>query len=74
MARRRPRHKCKEVEAVLKALELLGWTVVYPSGHWGRARCPEGCSIIVPGTPRDCTNAARTVRRTARHCDHGYAP
>lgn len=28
---------CKETEAVLKRLEGAGWTIVYPSGHWGRA-------------------------------------
>lgn len=69
-----PRHSCKEVEKVLKTLRKAGWTVVYPSGHWGRVECPDGCRVGVSGTPRDCTNTARTTLRTARKCPHGHAP
>jgi len=71
---RRPRHGCKEVEAVLKALIRAGWSVAYPSGHWGRVACPDGCSIGVPGTPRDCMNTGRQVQRAARKCPHDHAP
>jgi len=67
----RPRHSCKEVEAVLKRLERSGWTIVYPSGHWGRAVCGGGCRIGVSGTPRDCGNLARLVNRAAHKCQHG---
>jgi hypothetical protein len=68
----RPRHKCKETEIVLKRLEKAGWTIVYPSGHWGRAECSEGCRIGVHGTPRDCTTQAKTIFREARRCPHGH--
>ena len=71
---KRPRHSCKEVEAVLKRLVKAGWQVVHPSGHWGRAECGDGCTVAVPGTPRDCTFAARHVIRAARKCPHGHAP
>lgn len=67
---RRPRHTCKEVEAVLRRLEKAGWTIVYPSGHWGRAECGEGCMIGISGTPRDCTWCAKVIERTARRCPH----
>lgn len=71
---KRPRHQCKEVEKVLDALERAGWTIVYPSGHWGRAECVGGCTIGVPGTPKDCGNAAKRVGRKARQCPHAHAP
>ncbi len=68
----RPRHKCKEVETILKRLEAAGWTIVYPSGHWGRADCGDGCHVGISGTPRDCVNLSRRVERTARRCPHGH--
>lgn len=68
----RPRHKCKETESVLRRLEKVGWTVVYPSGHWGRAECGDGCQVGVYGTPKDCTTQAKTVSREARRCPHGH--
>lgn len=71
---KRPRHQCKEVQKVLEALERAGWVIIYPSGHWATARCPGGCWIAVPGTPRDCTNTSRRVERKSRHCPHGHRP
>jgi hypothetical protein len=70
---KRPRHRCKEVERVLRDLARAGWTIVYPSGHWGRCECGDGCTIAVSGTPRDCGNAAKHVGRAARRCPHGHA-
>lgn len=67
----RPRHKCKETERVLHRLEIVEWTVVYPSGHWGRAECGGGCRIGIFGTPDDCTVQARIIERQARRCAHG---
>lgn len=72
MVGKRPRHKCKDVEKVLIALEDGSWVIAYPSGHWGRAECSDGCMIAIPGTPRDCGNAARMVARKARQCPHGH--
>lgn len=68
----RPRHKCKETERVLKRLKAAGWTVVYPSGHWGRVECGDGCRIAVHGTPKDCTTQSQIVAREARRCQHGH--
>ena len=68
----RPRHKCSDVEKVLKQLEKLGWIIVYPSGHWGRIECPDGCFLAVGGTPKNCGNLAKRVRRTAQKCPHGH--
>ena len=70
---RRPRHRCKDVEVDLKRLTKAGWTIVYPSGHWGRVQCGDGCFVAVPGTPRDCGNAAKRVARTAQRCPHGHS-
>lgn len=70
----RPRHSCKEVEKVLKRLSKAGWRIVYPSGHWGRAECGDGCMVALPGTPRDCGNASKNVARAANRCPHGNAP
>lgn len=69
---KRPEHNCKDVEKVLRALKKLGWTIVYPSGHWGRIECPAGCQLAVGGTPRDCGNLAKRVRRYAQKCPYGH--
>lgn len=68
----RPRHKCQQTEKVLRRLERAGWTIDYPSGHWGRAKCGDGCSISVYGTPPECTTQAKIVERTAKKCLHGH--
>lgn len=70
----RPRHNCNDVEKVLKRLEKMGWVIVYPSGHWGRAECPDGCRFAVGGTPKSCGNLAKRVQRTAQKCPHGHRP
>lgn len=68
----RPRHKCKETEAVLGRIQAVGWSVVYPSGHWGRAECGGGCRIGIHGTPKDCTDQSRIIARRAKRCPHGH--
>lgn len=68
----RPRHSCSDVEKVLRRMERASWTIVYPSGHWGRAECGDGCWIAISGTPRDCGNLAKRVLRTGQKCPHGH--
>lgn len=58
-------HKSKEIEAVLRELESLGWTVTLRSGRghaWGLIRCPnndpdcrcgEFCQMGVWSTPQN---------------------
>lgn len=68
----RPRHKCSDVEKVLRRMERASWTVVYPSGHWGRVECGDGCRRPVAGTPRDCGDLAKQLRRLGQGCRHGH--
>lgn len=70
----RPRHTRKQVEQVIRKLEGVGWTIIYPSGHWGRAKCGDGCLIVIPGTPKNSDNAAKQVLRKAQKCPHGHRP
>lgn len=61
-------HQKSEVREVLRTLVADGWTL-HGEGHWGRLRCPCGCSRIqVPGTPRNPGQAARRILREARRC------
>jgi hypothetical protein len=82
----RPRHKSKEIETQLRRVEwTAGWSVQYPSGHWGRIVCegdpelrestPLGwrCSMTVPGTTAAPGNTVGKIHRKLRRCVHGYA-
>jgi hypothetical protein len=64
-----PRHPtCTEVEKVLAEMRELGW-LSRPGGHWEVAFCPEGCChVSVSGTPKNCGNTARRLRREYRRC------
>jgi len=74
----RKSHKSKEIEAVLRELESLGWTIVEGKGHaWGLLRCPansedcrcgEFCQMSVWSTPKDPERHARKLRQKALAC------
>ncbi|QKV18685.1 hypothetical protein [Oricola thermophila] len=76
----RSRHPKKEVEAVLRELEALGWTVVrrHGKGHaWGLLRCPKPteecrcgqyCQMTVFSTPQNAANHAAKLRSKAMAC------
>ena len=76
----RPRHPKKEVEAVLRELEALGWKVEKRSGKghaWGLLRCPKPsdecrcgklCQMSVNSTPQNPSNHAVKLRQKALGC------
>jgi hypothetical protein len=74
----RKTHTSKEIEAVLRELEALGWSVVEGRGHaWGLLRCPahsaecrggKFCQMSVWSTPRDPERHARKLRQKALAC------
>lgn len=74
----RKKHKSEEIEAVLKELEALGWSVVEGQGHaWGLLRCPinssdcrcgEFCQMSVWSTPKDPERHAKKLRQKALAC------
>lgn len=74
---RRPKHREKDVEKVLRRAERGGWSVDHPVGHWGRLRCPgmggDHCGKSVGGTPRNAGALAKQLSRFLRKCDHGHA-
>ena len=79
---RRKRHPDKEVEAALKALEAVGWTVEEAKGRsahaWGSVLCPANardacrsgvfCRMSVWSTPRSPRAHARELLRKADGC------
>lgn len=81
----RPRHPKKEVEAVLRELEELGWTVHKRDGKghaWGLLRCPEPteerrfgefCQMSIWSTPKNPSNHAAKLRQKALGCIVGEA-
>ena len=76
----RKSHKSKEIGAVLRELEALGWTVALRSGRghaWGLIRCPnndpdcrcgEFCQMGVWSTPQNPGRFARQLRSRALGC------
>ncbi|MGJ3262863.1 MAG: hypothetical protein ACFE0R_06480 [Salinarimonas sp.] len=74
----RKKHTSKEIEAVLRELEALGWVVVEGRGHaWGLLRCPanstdcrcgEFCQMSVWSTPEDPERHAKKLRQKALAC------
>lgn len=74
----RSKHPNKEIEALLKELESLGWTIRLLKGHaWGLVRCPNNnsdcrcgkfCQMSIWSTPKDPTRFAKTVRSKALGC------
>ena len=74
----RKKHTSKEIEAVLRELEALGWTVVEGRGHaWGILRCPsnskecrcgEFCQMSVWSTPKDPERHAKKLSQKALAC------
>ncbi|MEN5017649.1 hypothetical protein ABEH87_15010 [Erwinia sp. Eh17-17] len=76
MARRS--HTIREIEAVLRHAERLGWRVVCGGSHaWGKIYCPwnnvqcrcgEFCISCVWSTPKNPHNHARQLRRVVEHC------
>ena len=78
----RKRHPNKEVEAALKALEAVGWTVKEAKGRsahaWGYALCSANagdacrsgvfCRMSVWSTPRSPRAHARELLRKADGC------
>lgn len=74
----RSRHKSKEIEAVIRELEALGWQVVEGKGHaWGILRCPanstdcrcgEFCQMSVWSTPKNPEQFAKKLRQKALAC------
>ena len=81
----RPRHPKKEVEAVLRELEELGWTVEKRNGKghaWGLLRCPKPtdecrcgmfCQMSINSTPQNPSNHAAKLRQKALGCIVGEA-
>jgi hypothetical protein len=82
---KRRRHPNKDVEAVLRELETLGWSVTVRSskGHaWGLLRCPnndkecrcgEYCQMSVSSTPQNPRSHAAKLRGKALGCIHVLA-
>ena len=73
----RPRNNDNDVEKQLRRAEKSGgWTVEYPSGHWGRLVCHGDatghCSMPVSGTPKG-SGTFKTVRSKLRKCRHGHS-
>ncbi len=76
----RERHPKKEVEAVLRELEALGWTVIKRNGKghaWGLLRCPsnsaecrggEYCQMTINSTPQNPSSHAAKLRSKAFGC------
>jgi len=77
----RRRHPDKTIEAALRDLEALGWTVGESKGRgahaWGFALCPRNsrdcrgglfCRMSVWSTPRDAPAHARRLRANAQGC------
>ena len=75
----RKKHTSKEIEAVLRELEHLGWTVTASKrGHaWGFLRCPkndkdcrcgEFCQMSVWSTPRNPQQHAKQLKQKALSC------
>ena len=64
----RPTHPDKDIEAVVKFAESLGWHYVASQGHaWGRLFCKGGirgaCIISVWSTPKKPYFHARQIRQ-----------
>ena len=78
MAKQRPRHPSKEIEAALAYAESCGWRVVLLKGYaWGKIMCPWNdeecrcgtfCQESVWSTPRVPENVARHIRRVVDGC------
>jgi hypothetical protein len=77
----RRRHPDKTIEAALRDLEMLGWTVSESKGRsahaWGFALCPRNakdcrggvfCRMSIWSTPRDAAAHARRLRANAQGC------
>lgn len=74
----RKRHPSKEIEAVLRELEGLKWTVEPATGHaWGLVRCSENsaecrcgefCQMSVWSTPKNPQQFAKRLRQKALAC------
>jgi hypothetical protein len=77
----RRRHPDKTIEAALRELEAMGWTVSEAKGRsahaWGFALCPRNdrdcrggvfCRMSVWSTPRDPAAHARRLRANAAGC------
>lgn len=50
----RPRHKDKDIEAIFRRFERIGWKVDGGGGKHFQMRCPQPCSkhmIVASGTP-----------------------
>lgn len=71
----RTRHPNKEVEAVIRLAEGLGW-VCRAQGHWERLYSPrndrDGCQIGISGTPRNADAHARQIRRALIRCPNRH--
>jgi hypothetical protein len=71
----RPRHPKKEIEAVVKYAESLGWRWQKATDHaWGRLLCTEasrdGCAISVNSTPKNAQNHAKKIKKYVDNCPH----
>jgi hypothetical protein len=71
----RPRHPKKEIEAVVKYAESLGWRWQKATNHaWGRLLCIEasrdGCAISVNSTPKNAQNHAKKIKKSVDDCPH----
>ncbi|MCD0483244.1 hypothetical protein LO771_12710 [Streptacidiphilus sp. ASG 303] len=64
-------HTRKEVREVLQRLVCdRGWTL-RKGGHWGVLHCscsPLCTRVLVPGTPRSASTAARRIAQAAARC------
>lgn len=58
----RPQHKDKDIEAIFKRSERIGWDVAGGGDRHFQMRCPEPCKhlVVVSGTPGS-GNLKRTV-------------
>jgi hypothetical protein len=78
VAKQRPRHPNKEIEAALAYAEACGWRVVRLKGHaWGKilcqwndleCRCGTFCQTSVWSTPRVPEDLAEKIRRVVNGC------
>lgn len=75
----RDRHPKKEVEQVLRQLEVLGWSVeIRGGGHaWGLLKCPANsadcrdgkfCQMTINSTPQNASSHAAKLRQKALGC------
>lgn len=65
-----PEHPKQWWRETLAYARERGWSLEYPSGHWGRIRCPGECVALIFSTGRSGESAAITTRRKIERCRH----